>query len=47
VLYSIDLETNTEPEGLAWLRDTEVIGGYALYVGFQGMMLRKYTFEAL
>ena len=23
---------------------TTLSGGYALYVGFQGMMLRKYTF---
>lgn len=44
VLYSIDLETNTEPEGLAWVEDADVAGGYALYVGFQGMMMRKYTF---
>jgi hypothetical protein len=46
VLYSIDLETNTEPEGLAWVEDADAVGGYVLYVGFQGMMLRKYTFGA-
>jgi hypothetical protein len=45
-VYTIDLETNTEPEGVAWVEDTEAVGGYAMYVGFQGMMLRKYTFGA-
>lgn len=40
VEYTIDLETNTEPEGLAWIGNT-------LYVGFQGMMLREYTFAQL
>ena len=47
VLYSIDCNTTAEPEGVAWAADSEVVGGYALYVGFQGMMLRKYTFAEL
>lgn len=45
-LYTIDLETNTEPEGLTWYPDAQAVGGYALYVGFQGMMMRKYTFAS-
>lgn len=44
-LYTIDCETTTEPEGVYWLADENVDGGYALYVGFYGMMLRKYTFS--
>ena len=44
VLYAINCETTTEPEGVAWVPDAEAVGGYALYVGFQGMSLRKYTF---
>lgn len=39
-MYTIDLETNTEPECVLWIGDN-------LYVGFQGMMLRKYTFGEL
>lgn len=46
-VYTIDCETTSEPEGLAWVEDEAVVGGYALYVGFQGMMLRKYTFAEL
>lgn len=42
--YVIDLNTNTEVEGVAWVDDYESVGGYAMYAGFQGMMLRKYTF---
>ena len=45
-LYSINCETTAEPEGVAWYPDAEAVGGYALYVGFQGMMLRKYTFAS-
>lgn len=44
VLYSINCNTTAEPEGVAWVEDETAIGGYALYVGFQGMMLRKYVF---
>lgn len=44
-LYSINCNTTAEPEGVAWVEDESVYGGYALYVGFQGMMLRKYTFS--
>ena len=47
VLFSIDCETTQEPEGVAWVAEQGVVGGYAMYVGFQGMMLRKYTFGAL
>lgn len=47
VLYSIDCETTSEPEGIAWYPDVQAVGGYALYVGFQGMMMRKYTFAEL
>lgn len=46
-LYTIDLETSTEPEGLAWYPDDNAYGGYALYVGFRLMGLRKYTFAPL
>lgn len=41
---TIDCDTTTEIEGAVWYKDENAIGGYALYVGFQGMMLRKYTF---
>jgi hypothetical protein len=47
LLHTIDLATTAEPEGVAWYPDAEAIGGYALYVGFQGMMMRKYTFGEL
>lgn len=47
VLYTIDCETTAEPEGVTWVADAEAVGGYAMYVGFQGMALRKYTFGAL
>lgn len=43
-VYTIDCATTTEPEGVAWVEDNDVYGGYALYVGFAGMMLRKYEF---
>lgn len=46
-VYTINCNTMTEPEGVAWVSDASVVGGYALYVGFQGMMLRKYTFGTL
>lgn len=45
--YTIDCETTTEIEGAVWYPDNEAVGGYALYVGFQGMMMRKYVFQAL
>ena len=45
-LYTIDCETTEEPEGIAWVEDANEHGGYALYVGFAGMMLRKYSFTA-
>lgn len=47
VMYTIDLETTSEPEGVAFYPDEESAGGYAMYVGFQNMVLRKYTFNAL
>lgn len=47
VQYIIDLETTSEPEGVQFYPDEEAVGGYAMYVGFQGMELRKYTFGAL
>lgn len=47
LLYTINLQTNTEPEGLAWYPDDNAYGGYALYVGFRLMGLRKYTFAPL
>lgn len=46
-LYTIDCETTAEPEGVAWVEDSDAVGGYAMYVGFQGMALRKYTFDAV
>jgi len=45
-LYTINCETTAEPEGVAWYPDATAVGGYALYVGFAGMALRKYTFGA-
>ena len=47
VLYTIDCQTTAEPEGVAWVEDSDAVGGYAMHVGFQGMALRKYTFDAL
>ena len=47
VEYTINLETTAEPEGIAFYPDSDAVGGYAMYVGFQGMPLRKYTFGAL
>lgn len=46
-VYTIDCETTSEPEGVAWVSDNSVAGGYALYVGFAGMALRKYIFSAI
>lgn len=46
-LYTIDCNTTNEPEGLSWVEDDNVIGGYVLYVGFAAMVMRKYTFGAL
>lgn len=45
-LYTIDCNTTAEPEGIAWVGESGVAGGYALYVGFAGMMLRRYTFSS-
>lgn len=45
-VYTIDCETTTEIEGAVFYPDSDAAGGYALYVGFSGMMLRKYTFAA-
>ena len=47
VVFTINCETTAEPEGVAWVEDENASGGYALYVGFQGMMLRKYTFSSV
>lgn len=47
VMHVIDLETTAEPEGVQFYPDAEAEGGYAMYVGFAGMTLRKYTFGAL
>lgn len=44
--HIIDCETTTEIEGAVWYPDAQAVGGYALYVGFSGMMLRKYTFAS-
>lgn len=46
VLHTIDCQTTAELEGVAWVEDENAVGGYALYVGFAGMALRKYTFGA-
>ena len=43
-LYLINCETTAEPEGLAWVEESGVKGGYVLYVGFAGMALRRYVF---
>ena len=47
IAHVIDLQTTAEPEGIQFYPDDTVIGGYAMYVGFLGMALRKYTFESL
>lgn len=47
VQHIIDLETTLEPEGVQFYPDENSVGGYALYVGFQAMAMRKYTFGAL
>jgi hypothetical protein len=47
VVISIDCDTTKEPEGLAWVPDASAPGGYALYVGFAHMMLRKYVFNSI
>lgn len=47
VLYTIDCNTTAEPEGVAWVADESEVGGYALYVGFEGMALRKYSFASV
>lgn len=47
VEYTINCNTTAEPEGVCFYPDANAVGGYALYVGFAGMMLRKYTFGAL
>lgn len=41
IKHSIDMQVNTEPEGVAWQYEN---GEYVLYVGFQGMMMRRYVF---
>ena len=46
-LYSINCGTTAEPEGIAWVKDADAIGGYAMYVGFQNMAFRKYIFGAI
>lgn len=45
-IATINCNTTTEIEGAVWYPDASAIGGYALYVGFQGMSLRKYVFDA-
>ena len=47
VLHSINLNTTAEPEGVTFYPDQNAPGGFAMYVGFQGMALRKYTFEEI
>lgn len=47
VKYTIDTQSNIEIEGAVWYPDENAVGGYALYIGFQGMLLRKYTFQEL
>jgi hypothetical protein len=44
VLYTINCGTTKEPEGIAWVADENAVGGYVLYIGFQGMELWKCTF---
>ncbi len=41
VAYTINCNTTAEPEGVAWVQES---GEWVLYVGFQGMALRRYTF---
>lgn len=45
--YVINLNTTTEVEGVSWVQESGVVGGYAMYVGLQGMILRRYTFGQL
>lgn len=47
VVATINCDTTKEPEGLAWVPDVNAPGGYALYVGFAHMMLRKYVFNSI
>lgn len=47
VIVTINCNTTKEPEGLAWVDDVNAPGGVALYVGFEKMMMRKYTFNSL
>lgn len=44
LLYTIDCGTTEEPEGVAWVADSSSKGGYALYIGFGGMKMRKCVF---
>lgn len=43
-IITLDLETLDEPEGIAFYPDADSSTGYALYVGFAQMKLRKYVF---
>ena len=44
IIYRINMDTTNEIEGIAWVEDETSYGGYALYVGFAGVTMRKVTF---
>lgn len=44
IVYTVNCETTEEPEGVAFNYEN---GEYVMYVGFAGMMLRRYTFKKL
>lgn len=46
-IHTIDTGNKSEIEGAVWYPDESAVGGYALYVGFQGMEMWKFTFNAL
>lgn len=45
VEYTLDCDSTTEPEGICWYPDNVSAGGYALYVGWQGSLLKKLVFS--
>lgn len=47
VEYIISTGTTTEVEGVEFYPDAQAEGGYVMYMGFQGMMMRRYSFARL
>lgn len=46
-VHAINTGSGSEIEGAVWYPDENAVGGYALYVGFQRMVMWKFTFNAL